>query len=196
MLRGMDALSDLRAAAEADLARMIQQAAAGSAREAEAELVRRLAPRVRLYGLRHLRDEQAAADLVQQVMILMIEQLRACRLREPDRIGSFVLGICRLTVLDLRRGEARRARLLRQYGQDLPVADPSVAPRLDLDRLAACLEKLSARERTVLLMTFYEEKPAQAVGAALGLTATNVRVIRHRGVARLRDCVTGGRDQP
>lgn len=196
MLRGMDALSDLRAAAEADLARMIQQAAAGSAREAEAELVRRLAPRVRLYGLRHLRDEQAAADLVQQVMIMMIEQLRACRLREPDRIGSFVLGICRLAVLDLRRGEARRARLLRQYGQDLPVADPSVAPRLDLDRLAACLERLSARERTVLLMTFYEEKPAQAVGAALGLTAANVRVIRHRGVARLRDCVTGGRDQP
>ena len=196
MLRGMDALSDLRAAAEADLARMIQQAAAGSAREAEAELVRRLAPRVRLYGLRHLRDEQAAADLVQQVMILMIEQLRACRLREPDRIGSFVLGICRLAVLDLRRGEARRARLLRQYGQDLPVADPSVAPRFDLDRLAACLERLSARERTVLLMTFYEEKPAQAVGAALGLTAANVRVIRHRGVARLRDCVTGGRDQP
>jgi RNA polymerase sigma-70 factor (ECF subfamily) len=175
---------------------MIQQAAAGSAREAEAELVRRLAPRVRLYGLRHLRDEQAAADLVQQVMIMMIEQLRACRLREPDRIGSFVLGICRLAVLDLRRGEARRARLLRQYGQDLPVADPSVAPRFDLDRLAACLERLSARERTVLLMTFYEEKPAQAVGAALGLTATNVRVIRHRGVARLRDCVTGGRDQP
>ena len=196
MLRGMDALSDLRAAAEADLARMIQQAAAGSAREAEAELVRRLAPRVRLYGLRHLRDEQAAADLVQQVMIMMIEQLRACRLREPDRIGSFVLGICRLAVLDLRRGEARRARLLRQYGQDLPVADPSVAPRLDLDRLAACLERLSARERTVLLMTFYEEKPAQAVGAALGLPAANVRVIRHRGVARLRDCVTGGRDQP
>jgi RNA polymerase sigma-70 factor (ECF subfamily) len=196
MLRGMDALSDLRAAAEADLARMIQQAVAGSAREAEAELVRRLAPRVRLYGLRHLRDEQAAADLVQQVMILMIEQLRACRLREPDRIGSFVLGICRLAVLDLRRGEARRARLLRQYGQDLPVADPSVAPRFDMDRLAACLERLSARERTVLLMTFYEEKPAQAVGAALGLTAANVRVIRHRGVARLRDCVTGGRDQP
>ena len=196
MLRGMDALSDLRAAAEADLARMIQQAAAGSAREAEAELVRRLAPRVRLYGLRHLRDEQAAADLVQQVMIMMIEQLRACRLREPDRIGSFVLGICRLAVLDLRRGEARRARLLHRYGQDLPVADPSVAPRLDLDRLAACLERLSARERTVLLMTFYEEKPAQAVGAALGLTAANVRVIRHRGVARLRDCVTGGRDQP
>jgi RNA polymerase sigma-70 factor (ECF subfamily) len=32
---------------------------------AEAELYRRLAPRVRLYGLRHLRDRHAAADLVQ-----------------------------------------------------------------------------------------------------------------------------------
>jgi RNA polymerase sigma-70 factor, ECF subfamily len=34
-------------------------------REAEAEMCRRLAPRIRLYGLCHLRDEQAAADLTQ-----------------------------------------------------------------------------------------------------------------------------------
>ena len=42
--------------------------------QAEAELYRRLAPRVRLYGLRHLRDAQAAADLVQQVMLITLER--------------------------------------------------------------------------------------------------------------------------
>ncbi|HEY6980603.1 sigma-70 family RNA polymerase sigma factor [Reyranella sp.] len=192
----MDSLSDARTASEADLARLILGAGPGSAREAEAELFRRLAPRVRLYGLRHLREEQAAADLVQQVMILTIEQLRACKVREPDKIGAFVLGICRLAVMELRRGHTRRERLLQRYAQDLPLADPSVAPRLDQDRLAACIERLSARERTVLLMTFYEEKSAQAVGAALGLTPANVRVIRHRGLAHLRDCVSGGEELP
>jgi RNA polymerase sigma-70 factor (ECF subfamily) len=53
---------------------------------------RRLAPRVRLYGLRHLRDRHAAADLVQQVLLMTLERLRAGKVREPERIASFVLG--------------------------------------------------------------------------------------------------------
>jgi RNA polymerase sigma-70 factor (ECF subfamily) len=54
-----------------------------------------------------------------------------------------------------------------------------------------CLERLPERERSVLVMSFYEEQAADDVGAALGLSAGNVRVIRHRGIARLRGCVEG-----
>jgi len=176
---------------EAELARRIAQAAPGHAREAETELYRRLAPRVRLYGLRHLRDEQAAADLMQQVLMMTIEKLRGGQLRESERLASFVFGICRMVVLDLRRGGARRARLLEQYGEDMPVADAAIAPRLDHERVARCLDQLSERERAVLLMTFYEEKGADEVAGLLGLSAGNVRVIRHRGLERLRGCVTG-----
>jgi len=176
---------------EAELARRIAQAAPGHAREAETELYRRLAPRVRLYGLRHLRDEQAAADLMQQVLMMTIEKLRAGQLRESERLASFVFGICRMVVLDLRRGGARRARLLEQYGEDMPVADAAIAPRLDHERVARCFDQLSERERAVLLMTFYEEKGADEVAGLLGLSAGNVRVIRHRGLERLRGCVTG-----
>ena len=113
------------------LARRISEAAPGIARDAESRLYRLLAPRVRLYGLRHLRDEQAAADLMQQVLLLTIEKLRAGELREPERVGSFVFGVCRMVVLELRRGGARRDRLLQQYGEDLAIADISIAPRLD-----------------------------------------------------------------
>jgi len=55
---------------------------------AEDEICRRFAPRIRLYGLRHLRDAQAAADLVQDVLVRVIEALRGGRLREPDRFAS------------------------------------------------------------------------------------------------------------
>src|SRR6476659_3903022 len=93
---------------EARIARRIVGAAAGEARDAEAELYRLLAPRIRRYGLRHLRDAHAAADLVQHVMVLTLEQLRDGRLREPERVLSFVLGACRLTITDQRRTENRR----------------------------------------------------------------------------------------
>jgi len=175
---------------DAALARRIAQAAPGRAPGAEAELCRRLAPRVRLYGLKHLRDEHAAADLMQQVMLMTIEKLRAGELRDSDKLAPFVFGICRMSVLELRRGGFRREQLLERYGEDLvPAAPPE--PLFDLERVAGCLEKLPQRERAVLLMTFYEDRPADEVGAQLGLSAGNVRVIRHRGLARLRECVTG-----
>ena len=138
--------------------------APGRGREAEAELYRLLAPRVRRYGLRHLRDAHAAADLMQHVMVLTIEQLRAGELREPERVLSFVLGTCRLTVMDQRRGERRRAELLERYADDLPMADLHIAPRLDQRRVADCLERLPERERAVLVMTFYDDQPSEAVG--------------------------------
>src|SRR5262249_23954826 len=113
---------------DAELARQI---ASGNDREAEAELFRRMAPRIRLYGLRHLRHEHAADDLTQQVLITTLEALRLGRLREPEKLVSFVLGMCRMTVLDLRRSAQRKERLLNQFGADLLAAVPSWMPRLD-----------------------------------------------------------------
>jgi DNA-directed RNA polymerase specialized sigma24 family protein len=60
---------------------------------------------------------------------------------------------------------------------------------LDPDRLAKCLETLPERERSVVLLTFFADKAAGEVGAELGLSAGNVRVIRHRALARLRECM-------
>ena len=179
---------------EARIARRIAAAAPGQARDDEAELYRLLAPRIRRYGLRHLRDAHAAADLMQHVMVHTLSRLRAGEMREPERVLSFVLGTCRMTVMDQRRGERRRAELLERYAGDLPEAEVAhVAPRLDEARVADCLDRLPERERTVLVMTFYDERPSDAVGIELGLSAGNVRVIRHRGIDKLRRCVDAGR---
>ena len=107
---------------DAALARRIAGAGARIDSAAESELYRRLAPRVRLYGLRHLRDPHAARDLVQQVLLLT-------------------------------------------------------------------LERLAERERSVVAMSFFADQPADQVGTALGLSGANVRVIRHRALGRLRQCL-------
>ena len=79
---------------DADLAQRIAE----GHRDAEAEVCRRMGPRIRLYGLRHLRSGSAADDLVQQVLLKLLEALRAGRVREPDKLPQFVLGTCRMTV--------------------------------------------------------------------------------------------------
>lgn len=175
---------------DATLARRVAQASDGVDREAEAELCRRFGPRVRLYGLRHLRSESAAADLMQQVMLMVIERLRAGEVRQPEQLASFVFGMCRMVVLELRRGNRRRERLLETYGDALlPAGIPPPDP--DRGRLADCLEQLPERERTMLMLTFYDDLPADDLARELNLTPANVRVIRHRALERLRRCVTG-----
>lgn len=176
------------------LARRVAEAGRAPDSAAEAELYRRLAPRVRLYGLRHLRDRQAAADLAQQVLLMTLERLRAGEVREPEKIASFVLGASRMTVIEMRRGTRRREALLETWGDAAEAFEAPEPLVLDPDRLAGCLGALSERERSVVVLTFFADKPADEVGAELAISAGNVRVIRNRALARLRGCLGVGED--
>jgi RNA polymerase sigma-70 factor (ECF subfamily) len=177
---------------DAEIARAIAAAGASAAESAEAELYRRFAPRVRLYGLRHLRDEDAARDLMQQVMLLTIQKLREQAVRDVDRIGSFILGASRTMAIDLKRRERRRERLRDTFMAAPAFAAPADDAALDLDRLESCLARLAERERVVVLLTFYAERTAAEASQELGITAGNVRVIRHRAIDRLRQCMVNG----
>ena len=172
---------------ESSDAELVQRIAEGD-NDAEAEVCRRMAPRIRLYGLRHLRSAAAADDLVQQVLLKTIEALRASRLRAPDKLSPFVLGTCRMTVVDQRRTARRQEQLLGEFGGAL-VPAPHEMPQLDGDRLARCVQALKERDRTVVIMSFYDEKTAAESSRALGLSEANVRVIRHRAIRQLRACM-------
>jgi RNA polymerase sigma-70 factor (ECF subfamily) len=174
---------------ELDDAELVRQIGSGTGREAEAALFRRMAPRIRLYGLRHLRDEHAAEDLAQQVLVITLEALRARRLREPGKLASFVLGTCRMTVRDLRRSAQRKERLLEQFGTHLPAPVQPSLPRLDYEKLRRCVQNLKERERAVVVMTFYDEQTAADLAGFLGVSEANVRVIRHRAIHLLRQCM-------
>jgi RNA polymerase sigma-70 factor, ECF subfamily len=174
---------------DAELALAIAAAAPRVDTEAEAELYRRLAPRVRLYGLRHLRNAHAAQDLMQQVLLMTLERLRAGQLREPEKLVSFVLGMSRMVVLEARRGAARREGLLQVYGDVPEAVEPPEQAELDQERLASCLAGLPERERSVLIMGFFADQPADTVARELGMTPVNARVIRHRALLKLRTCM-------
>ena len=170
---------------------IVLRIARGSDPEAEAELFRKMAPRIRLYGLRHLREPHAADDLVQQVLITTLQALRGGRLRESEKLASFVLGTCRMTVLDLRRNAQRRERLL-EFGADMLLPSPSPMPRLDHEHLTRCVQNLKERERAVVVLTFYDEQTGADVARFMGVSEANVRVIRHRAIHQLRDCMGVG----
>jgi RNA polymerase sigma-70 factor (ECF subfamily) len=182
----IDAVSD-----EA-LARRIAGGPAGSTDAEESELYRRFAPRVRFYGRRHLRSDAGADDLAQEVLLLAIERLRAGEVEKLEQIGSFILGTSRMMCHSERRITRRREALVARFvDTSVEIAPPSLSS-LDGPRVAECLRGLAERERLVLLLTYYADREASRIAEDLHLSPGAVRVIRHRAIARLRDCVTRG----
>lgn len=173
---------------DGDLARAIASAPPGAAQTEESELYRRFAPRVRLYGRKHLRDDAAADDLAQQVLLVTIERLRAGDVRNPDEIGSFILGTSRMLADSTSRKARRRESLTAQFHVPELYAAPSMADP-DIEAMERCLHALAERDRRVLVMTFYAEKTSAEIAEELGVTGTVVRVARHRALGRLRECV-------
>jgi len=175
---------------DGELARAVSARTPGEAEDAETELYRRFAPRVRLYGLRHLRDEEAARDLVQRVMLLTIEKLRAGAVRETDQIGSFILGVSRTMAVDVKRRERRRERLREAFVVESVLPASHAEAALDHERLETCLGRLADRERMIVLLTFYAERSARQVGEEMTMTEGHVRVARHRAIGKLRACMS------
>jgi RNA polymerase sigma-70 factor (ECF subfamily) len=173
-------------AEDAALVRRIASHSA-DAGEAEAELCRSFAPRARLYGRKHLRDE--ARDLAQAVMLAVLVAARAGRIEDPMLIDRFVLGTCRNIALRMREKDARAEPTEAAELDALCVPHLTDVEAVDTGALARCLLELDARGRTVVHLSFTEGRSAEQIAAVVETTAGNVRVLRHRAVAQLRRCL-------
>jgi RNA polymerase sigma factor (sigma-70 family) len=128
-------------------------------------------------------------------MLAVLEAARQGRVREHDKVDRFVLGTSRNVAARMREVEAR-ARPLPEEGDgdgEQAVSSFEVSfERLDTAALHRCVSKLEERMRTVLALSFIEERRAEEIAAVLSTSAGNVRVLRHRALFALRGCLDGG----
>lgn len=187
--RSVGLLAEHAALTDGDVARRIAASGAEAA-ASEAELCRRFLNRARLYGLKHLRfDVTAAEDLAQQVMVVVLEALRAGRVEDLDRIDRFMLGTCRNLAHSMRRREKRAAETERRLSAESLQAAVPPWEMVVTRRVEECLARLTPRESRLLLLLFQQGATAAEAADALGTTPGNVRVLHHRAIARVRECV-------
>lgn len=175
---------------DASDAELLQHIADFSARRepAEAALCQRFAPRIHLYGIKHLRDHDLARDLTQTVLVAVLQAARARRIDDPSRVDRYVLGTCRNTVSRMRQ-QATRVPLATDEALATLASVP--AHTVELKSMYACLAKLEPRASQVLMMSFLEERSADEIATELSIAAGHVRVIRHRALGALRQCLDG-----
>lgn len=180
-----DALSD-----QPSIPTLIAAARAGD-RQAEGALVARFAAAVRTFARRRLKTADAVDEFAQDVFLRFVEALRAGAVAEPERVGGFVLGICKNLARERARVAERRAELMAQFGESLAsLEDEPALARYQLAQLEDCLSQMTQRSRDVLRHAYVEGHSAAEIGERLAMTEGNVRVVRHRALEALRDCMS------
>lgn len=160
-------------------------------RAAEATLCARFVPAVRLFWRRRVRTKDAVDELVQDVLLVLVEAMRKGAVEDPERLGGFVLGICKNIARDRAKQRERREQLWEQFGADLLSLEadaPSMATEETM-RLEECVSGLSLRARTLLHLSYYESKSHHEIAAELEVSEANARVMRHRTIEALRECM-------
>jgi len=122
-------------------------------------------------------------------MVAVLEALRAGRVEDLERIDRFILGTCRNVAHAARRRERRVVETRERLSAERAHA---VVPPWELvttRRVEECMAGLAPREARLLYLLYQEGATANEAAEILGMTPGNVRVSRHRVLARLRDCV-------
>jgi len=69
------------------------------------------------------------------------------------------------------------------------VVEADFVQAVDLPQMAQCLNALEAHARQVIVLTYYAERNAAQIAGELGSTSGAIRIVRHRAMERLRDCM-------
>jgi RNA polymerase sigma-70 factor (ECF subfamily) len=174
-----------------DFEELVARAQRGD-RSAETVLCQRLTPAIRAFGRRRVGSADILRDFQQDVLLHFVEALRRGAVEDPARVPGFVLGICRNVARDRARRRERRDALWDMFGADVAQFDP-LEPQnaaVDIMRLEDCLIALSQRARDAIRLAYGELKGHAEIAAHLQISESNARVLRHRTLHALRECMT------
>lgn len=152
--------------------------------------LRELEPVLYRFALRATRDPELARDLTQEALLAAVAQRGTFGGRSSLR--TWIIGILSHKVIDHYR--RRSARPLAEGGEDAELlATPSsedvervVSARQELAAVERALHELPDLERLALVLVDVEGVEREDSCRALGVSATHLRVLLHRGRNRLR----------
>ncbi|GAA4914693.1 RNA polymerase sigma-70 factor (sigma-E family) [Nonomuraea thailandensis] len=126
-------------------------------------------------------DQHAAEDLVQTALAKLAARWR--RVAAPEAYAKQIMYRQQISWwrVSTRRGEVVQASL-----PDREARDAHHQSELRL-MLRSALARLTARQRAVVVLRYYEDLPEQDVARVLGCSIGTVRSTAHRSLARLRE---------
>ena len=150
----------------------------------------RYSPLVHRIVSRAIGPDAEVEDVTQEIFYRLFSRIRT--LRKPEALRSFVISFAiRIVKWELRRRRARRWLTLSETG-DVPDEQMMVMDaenRYALRRLYGLLDRLSTRERLVLVLRHVEGMTLEEIASAMELSLATVKRGLRRASARVSQMV-------
>ena len=153
-----------------------------------AEIYDALSPALFRYAFRLLGDRQVCEDVVAETFHRLILALRS-EAGPRQHLRAYLYRIAHNLAMDRRRREARRGVEVELDGLPLPADDdPARAAEHQItgEKARTALWSLTADQRQVVLLKYYEGLSNEEIAAALGKPVGAVKSLQHRALEGLR----------
>lgn len=134
-------------------------------------------------------DRELSRDIAQEAFVRVAGRFR--HLRFPDAFDLYL----RRTVINLCMSHFRHARIEREHLEREAAAPARVEEQPELgarDELRRALQRLPVRQRTAIVLRYYEDLPEEGVAAAMHCSVPAARSLVSRGMETLRTIVRSG----
>lgn len=176
----------------------LAEALADGSPEALSECYQRWGPLVMGIAARALGSRQEAEDVVQQVFTSAWQSRRTLRPSE-SALPAWLIGITRRRIADEYARRAKEARKARSAEANLDTGpDPRTAADRIVDRvvLRDLVDRMNEPRRTILHLTFVEDRTQEDIAARLDLPLGTVKSHVRRGLLQLRRDLKEATDEP
>jgi RNA polymerase sigma-70 factor (sigma-E family) len=134
-----------------------------------------------------VRDQETAEEVVQDSFVAMHDRWRG--LREPDKALAYL----RQTVVNRSRSVLRHRAVQDRHQSptppDAPGADEQVLARARREAVLDALQRLSTRQREVLVLRYYLDLDEASIADTLGISRGAVKSHASRAASALRALV-------
>lgn len=157
--------------------------------------IRSLEPSLLRYAQRKVGREDVARDLVQETWIAALGSIDTFAGR--SKLRTWLVSILRRKIVDMHRKNRPQVQFAEHH---LPPELSAPRERLDdaaaMDLIAIELENLPPREREAVRLADVLGLDRDEAAERMGITRNNLRVLLHRGRARLRKKLEKAEVQP
>jgi RNA polymerase sigma-70 factor (ECF subfamily) len=157
---------------------------------AEDEFVEKYRRPVYAVAAARMRDPEAAQDLAQEILLAVLEALRAGRLEDVNRLSAFVQGTAR------NRINTYLASLYQERDRPSPPSAAAVATPDDCYEqteretlVRRALARLTPKDRKILLLILVDGLKPGEIAARLGISSERLRKRKSRALQRIREAV-------
>jgi RNA polymerase sigma-70 factor (ECF subfamily) len=144
-----------------------------------------------------LRSPQDIEDTRQETLARVLRALKDDKLRQPDRLGAFVFGICQRVLQEGKRVRDRDVPWEDGAGYDFPDTRVDIyrsyVTKQAKDIVRDILNQMGEKDRCLLRAIFLEERDKDEVCQEFGVTRENLRVLLFRARRSFRSLYLEGK---